>query len=286
MRPTADGADRRRRYRSIRSRPKGAVTPFVTDIMNATGLAFNMTGELFVSSRYRRQRLSRRSDRDARELFTEGMGIATRHRLRPRRQSLCRRPQRQHFQNQPRAKRFSSLRRSNPALRPTIWPLASTIISMSRAQRHRVSIRSTGFRRTAKWNVSSPDWAVRRAWRSISKAMFTVVGFISRPARDFPHSAIRSKPELVVAGLSLVGLAFDFEENLMVRLIADRLALSGPAWHHGKAVFPELMLSAEIIAIGSELLTPRFHGHEFALSHRQLNEHRHSGRDEVDRRRR
>src|SRR4029434_10989148 len=31
---------------------KGAVTPFVTDIMNATGLAFSLTGELFVSSRY------------------------------------------------------------------------------------------------------------------------------------------------------------------------------------------------------------------------------------------
>ena len=32
--------------------PKGAVTPFVTDIMNATGLAFSLTGDMFVSSRY------------------------------------------------------------------------------------------------------------------------------------------------------------------------------------------------------------------------------------------
>ena len=32
--------------------PKGAVTPFVTEIMNATGLAFNLTGDLFVSSRF------------------------------------------------------------------------------------------------------------------------------------------------------------------------------------------------------------------------------------------
>ena len=32
--------------------PKGAVTPFATEIMNATGLAFSMTGDLFVSSRF------------------------------------------------------------------------------------------------------------------------------------------------------------------------------------------------------------------------------------------
>src|SRR5207247_9536711 len=56
--------------------PKGAVTPFVTDIMNATGLAFSLTGELFVSSRYEGNIY--RVDRSGRtELFTEGMGIAT-----------------------------------------------------------------------------------------------------------------------------------------------------------------------------------------------------------------
>src|SRR5215472_8677358 len=31
---------------------RGAVTPFVTDIMNATGLAFSPTGDLFASSRF------------------------------------------------------------------------------------------------------------------------------------------------------------------------------------------------------------------------------------------
>src|SRR5215470_16979462 len=56
--------------------PKGAVTPFVTDIMNATGLAFSLTGEMFVSSRYEGNVY--RVDRAGRtELFTEGMGIAT-----------------------------------------------------------------------------------------------------------------------------------------------------------------------------------------------------------------
>ncbi|HLQ76167.1 MAG TPA: gluconolaconase, partial [Terriglobia bacterium] len=56
--------------------PKGAVTPFATEIMNATGLAFNMTGELFVSSRFDGNVYS--IDPAGRmQLFTEGMGIAT-----------------------------------------------------------------------------------------------------------------------------------------------------------------------------------------------------------------
>src|SRR5204862_892882 len=56
--------------------PKGAVTPFVTDIMNATGLAFSLTGELFVSSRYEGN-IYRVDSAGRTELFTEGMGIAT-----------------------------------------------------------------------------------------------------------------------------------------------------------------------------------------------------------------
>ena len=40
------------------------------------------------------------------------------------------------------------------------------------------------------------------------------------------------------------------------------------------------MLSAEIIAIGSELLTPGFHRYEFDLPHRAAERDRHSGRDE------
>src|SRR6058998_2404050 len=56
--------------------PKGAVTPFVTDIMNATGLAFSTTGDLFVSSRYEGN-VYRVDPSGRTELFTEGMGIAS-----------------------------------------------------------------------------------------------------------------------------------------------------------------------------------------------------------------
>ena len=56
--------------------PKAAVTPFVTDIMNATGLAFGLTGDLYVSSRFEGN-VYRVNPAGHTETFIEGMGIAT-----------------------------------------------------------------------------------------------------------------------------------------------------------------------------------------------------------------
>src|SRR6202008_2806838 len=56
--------------------PKGAVTPFVTEITNATGLAFSMPGVFVVASRYEGD-VYRVDPAGRTELFTEGMGIAT-----------------------------------------------------------------------------------------------------------------------------------------------------------------------------------------------------------------
>src|SRR5437867_1392092 len=56
--------------------PKAAVTPFVTDIVNATGLAFSLTGDLYVSSRFEGN-VYRVNPAGHTETFIEGMGIAT-----------------------------------------------------------------------------------------------------------------------------------------------------------------------------------------------------------------
>jgi hypothetical protein len=56
--------------------PKGAVTPFATDIMNATGLAFSMTGDLFVSSRFEGS-IYTVDQAGIVKPYLEGMGIAT-----------------------------------------------------------------------------------------------------------------------------------------------------------------------------------------------------------------
>ena len=56
--------------------PRDGVTPFLTDIMNATGLIFDRDGFLYVSSRY--EGIVYRADPSGSlSVFVEGMGVAT-----------------------------------------------------------------------------------------------------------------------------------------------------------------------------------------------------------------
>jgi sugar lactone lactonase YvrE len=60
----------------VRVSPDGRGTPFVTGILNATGLAFNPEGDLFVTSRAEGN-VYRIDDAGEPYLYTEGMGVAT-----------------------------------------------------------------------------------------------------------------------------------------------------------------------------------------------------------------
>jgi len=60
----------------VRVSPDGRGTPFVTGILNATGLAFNPDGELFVTSRAEGN-VYRIDDAGEPSLYAEGMGVAT-----------------------------------------------------------------------------------------------------------------------------------------------------------------------------------------------------------------
>ncbi|MGA7832111.1 MAG: gluconolaconase [Terracidiphilus sp.] len=60
----------------VRISPDGRGTPFVTGILNATGLAFNPDGDLFVTSRAEGN-VYRIDDAGETTLYAEGMGIAT-----------------------------------------------------------------------------------------------------------------------------------------------------------------------------------------------------------------
>ena len=56
--------------------PHGGVAPFLTDIMNATGLIFDLSGFLYISSRY--EGIVYQADpAGALSVFVEGMGVAT-----------------------------------------------------------------------------------------------------------------------------------------------------------------------------------------------------------------
>ena len=60
----------------VRVSPDGRGTPFVTGILNATGLAFNPEGDLFVTSRAEGN-VYRIDDAGESSLYAEGMGVAT-----------------------------------------------------------------------------------------------------------------------------------------------------------------------------------------------------------------
>jgi sugar lactone lactonase YvrE len=60
----------------VRISPDGRGTPFVTEILNATGLAFNPDGELFVTSRAEGN-VYRIDEAGEPTLYAEGMGVAT-----------------------------------------------------------------------------------------------------------------------------------------------------------------------------------------------------------------
>ena len=74
--------------------------PFVSDLMNATGLAFDKDGILYVSSRYDGVVYQVTSTGSV-SVYVEGMGVATGIAFDHGRESLRRRSRRHHFQNQP-----------------------------------------------------------------------------------------------------------------------------------------------------------------------------------------
>ena len=105
------------------------VKPFINDLMNATGLAFDPQGLLYISSRFDGV-VYQVTPNGNMSVFVEGMGVATGLAFDAGEQSLRRRPQRHDFQNQrPTARSSSSPPSSHPS-RPTTWHSAPTGICM------------------------------------------------------------------------------------------------------------------------------------------------------------
>ncbi len=193
--------------------PKGAVTPFVTDIMNATGLAFNMTGDLYVSSRFDGNVY--RVDPGGRvETVLEGMGIATGLAF-------------DHDGNLYVGDRSGSIFKISPSKEIFVF----TTIEPSIAAYH-LAFGFDDYLYVSGPTTSSFDSIYRVSPSGEVDRFFTGLGRPQGLAFDIEgtlycvasHRGRRGifrfrdpqKPELAVAGLSLVGLAFDYDENLMV----------------------------------------------------------------------
>src|SRR5438876_6025868 len=193
--------------------PKGAVTPFVTDIMNATGLVFSPSGELFVSSRYEGNIY--RVDRGGRtELFTEGMGIATGIAF-------------DHDGNLYVGDRSGSIFKISSSKEIFVFATLEPSIAA-----YHLAFGFDDYLYVAGPTTSSFDSIYRISPSGTVDRFFTGLGRPQGLAFDIEGSlyAVASyrgrlgifllrdpqKPELVVAGLGLVGLAFDQHQNLMV----------------------------------------------------------------------
>ena len=193
--------------------PKGAVTPFVTEIMNATGLAFTLTGDLFVSSR--NEGNVYRVDRSGRtELYIEGMGIATGIAL-------------DHDNNLYVGDRSGSIFKISPSKEIFVFAtLEPSIAAYHLAFGFDDYLYVTGPTTSSFDSIYrvSPSGEVDRFFTGLGRPQglaFDVEGTLYvvasyRGRRGIFRFRDPKKPELVVAGLSLVGLAFDLHENLMV----------------------------------------------------------------------
>ena len=193
--------------------PKGAVTSFVTDIMNATGLTYSLTGELFVSSRFEGNVY--RVDRSGHtETFIEGMGIATGIAF-------------DHDGNLYVGDRSGSIFKISASKEIFVFAtLEPSIAAYHLAFGFDDYLYVTGPTTSSFDSIYriSPSGEVARFFTGLGRPQglaFDIEGHLYsvasyRGRRGIFRFRDPKKPELVVAGLSLVGLAFDLQQNLMV----------------------------------------------------------------------
>ncbi len=193
--------------------PKAAVTPFVTDIMNATGLAFSMTGDLYVSSRFEGN-VYKVDSRGRIETFTEGMGIAT---------GLA-------FDREGNlyvGDRSGSIFKIAPNKDTFVFAtLEASIAAYHLAFGLDDHLYVTGPTTSSFDSVYrvSPTGQVSRFFTGLGRpqgiafdiegALYCVASYRGR--RGVFRLRSHEQPELAVAGMSLVGLAFDYDENMIV----------------------------------------------------------------------
>ncbi len=193
--------------------PKGAVTPFVTDIMNATGLAYSLNSELFVSSRFEGNVY--KVDADGRiETFIEGMGVATGIAF-------------DHDSNLYVGDRSGSIFKISPSKEIFVYAtLEPSIAAYHLAFGFDDYLYVTGPTTSSFDSIYrvSPSGAVDRFFTGLGRpqgmtfdidgTLYVVASYRGR--RGIFRMRDPQKPELVVAGIGLVGMAFDYEGHLMV----------------------------------------------------------------------
>ncbi len=189
----------------VRVSPDGRGTPFVTGILNATGLAFNPDGDLFVTSRAEGT-VYRVDAAGEFTVYAEGMGVATGAAFDARAICLSATAAAPFSKSIPSA-RSSSTPRWSQASPPITWPSTRAGRFSSPLPRSRPTTPSGPSSPTATPAPGIAAWAVRRALRSRVTAASTSPP-ASTAAAAWCASPRRAKPALVLAGNNLVGVAF------------------------------------------------------------------------------
>jgi hypothetical protein len=143
--------------------------PFVTDMMNATGLVFDREGLLYVSSRFDGI-VYRVTPNGNMTVFVEGMGVATGLAFDNEDNLYVGDRSGTIFKISPEGQIFVFATSKLPSL-PIIWRTDPIATSTSPGRPHRVTTRSTASAMKVKWKCSSAAWAARRAWISTRTAI-------------------------------------------------------------------------------------------------------------------
>ncbi len=193
--------------------PKGAVTPFVTDIVNATGLAFSRTGDLFVSSRFEGN-VYRVDPSGRTETYIEGMGVAT---------GIAFDREGNLYVGDRSGSIFKISASREIFVFATLEPSIAAYHLAFGFDDYLYVAGPTTSSFDSIYRIS-PSGEVARYFTGLGRPQglaFGIDGHLYavasyRGRRGIFRFRDPKKPELVVAGLSLVGLAFDLQENLMV----------------------------------------------------------------------
>jgi sugar lactone lactonase YvrE len=194
--------------------PKGAVTPFATDIMNPTGLAFNMTGDLFVSSRFDGSIYTVTPAGNV-KVYLEGMGIATGIAF-DRTGNL--------YVGDRSGSIFKISQDKEIFVFATLEPSIAAYHLSFGLDDHLYVTGPTTSSFDSIYRVS-PNGQVERFFTGVGRpqgiavdiegTLYVVCSYRGRRG-IFRFKGRGTPPEMVVAGINLVGIAFDYEENLIV----------------------------------------------------------------------
>lgn len=198
--------------------PKGAVTPFATDIMNATGLAFSLTGDLFVSSRFDGSIQTVDPAGKVRP-YLEGMGIAT---------GIAFDREGNLYVGDRSGSIFKIGREKEIFVFATLEPSIAAYHLAFGLDDHLYVTGPTTSSFDCVYSIS-PNGQVERFFTGLGRpqglaididgAVYVVASYRGRRGIFRIRARSRSQgaePEPIVAGINLVGLAFDYQDNLLV----------------------------------------------------------------------